>query len=182
VFLDAYWLDRDYVARWAYARFAEASGRPLPWPPTEPDWPATLVTWPDADAFCRWVGKRLPTEAEWEKAARGTDGRLFPWGNEAEPPGTGPRPDWPPRIGTTPWPPTPYGVHMLPGAIAEWVADWWAAPAGPAVPRAFRNPLGPTEGTSRVVRGQSARVTDRQGREPSKADVNIGFRCARSGP
>lgn len=134
--LPAFYIDRYPVTNRQYAAFVQATGQAPPphWggqqPPAELlDHPVVYVNRADAQAYCRWAGKRLPTEAEWEKAARGTDGRLFPWGDEFDPrhchfdPG-GPHPP----TGTAPVTAhpdgaSPFGVRDMAGNVLEWCDD-----------------------------------------------------------
>lgn len=140
--------------------------------PDKTDHPVNCLIWQDADAYCKWAGKHLPTEAQWEKAARGTDGRAYPWGNEeasceyavlplkglkSKPPdfGCGRVSTWP--VGSKPRDSSPYGVMDMAGNVSEWVADWYDTATfiassyysnSPA-----RNPTGPASGTMRISRG-----------------------------
>lgn len=180
--LPAFSIDRTEVTRAMYARCVLA--RRCPKPPLdltkESDLPVTQVSWHEARAFCAFAGGRLPTELEWEKAARGTDGRAYPWGNEVEcsranwgnfegeGPCAGKNPGQPTAVGRYPQGASPYGVHDLAGNVWEWVADKYDL-----------------EPDRRVVRGGSCcsyfvgpRAANRNAWDPRHRDGDLGFRCA----
>lgn len=123
--LPAYWIDRTEVTNREYARFVDATGYPAPlhwWdgkpPAGREDHPVMFVTYVDAQACLRWAGRRLPTESEWEKAARGIDGREYPWGSESAPASEGFR-----AVGTEPLDRSPYGAMDLSGNVSEWTSS-----------------------------------------------------------
>lgn len=206
--LDAYYLYKTEVTVAQFRKFCIATGRPMP---PEPFWkwqdthPIVNVSWEDANAYAQWAGVSLPTEVQWEKAARGGDGRIFPWGNAWPPPANAGNcgDETCKNIGsmysskfiagytdgyafTSPvgsFPANPYGVHDLEGNVAEWCADWYNA----EYYRNFssRNPTGPATGTERVLRGgcfyhsdpSFFRSTFRRYLSPTHRSVNLGFRC-----
>ncbi len=201
IYLDAYWIDRYEVTNGHYMAFVSATNHRYPGPPSRyaknmvkmrgVNQPVVYVSWDDGDAYCRWKGKRLPTEAEWEKAMRGTDARLWPWGNDPDPMGA----NWArvndgydvaAPVGTFPRDISPFGVADGAGNVMEWVADWY----GEDYYRqpVERNPTGPEYGLYKVLRGgvytntgSDVRLTSRSKMVPDFRDETIGFRCARSG-
>ena len=203
VYLNAFYIDKFEVTNARFAKYVEAIQSEPPWgfsdketPLVHADRPVRWVSWMDAVGYCLWVGKRLPTEAEWEKAARGTDERVYPWGNDPPTPvhavyglkegGA----EAVSVIGDHHMGQSPYGVQDLAGNLYEWVMDWYAEDFyssfinSPAI-----NPRGPSEGTAKVQRGGSyintpyrLRSSFRTKGESSEQDPNVGFRCAQGVP
>jgi formylglycine-generating enzyme required for sulfatase activity len=195
VIVGSFWIDRTAVTNAMYALCVKAGGCNLPFTKkTNPHFfnanydghPVVYVTWYDAARYCSWVEGRLPTEAEWERAASGDGSRTYPWGNQK------------PKIdlanvagfhmttthaGSQPAGASPFGVRDMAGNVREWVADKYSA-------NYYRNstdinPKGPSKGSERVVRGAAwsdpislARVTSRKSKDPDDKANNLGFRCA----
>jgi len=194
--VSAFLIDKTGVTWAQFKRFAEATGTPLP--PHEPYWgihddhPAAFVTWEEARNYCAWVGGRLPTEAEREKAARGTDGRKYPWGNEEPDPERGVyRHTWgytaTEPVATHPKGASPYGVHDLGGNVWEWCSDWYDDNYYAVSPA--KDPKGPAAGQAHVVRGGSwdSRPTVlssscRNWGHRGYREGDFGFRCAMNVP
>lgn len=206
VYLSPFALDAREVSNREYRRCVNAGAcrapmrTDLPGIPgyyTSVDWtnyPVAYVSWNDANAYCSWMGKRLPTDAEWEVAARGTDGRTYPWGNQA-PDCT--RAHWgecthpdlgfnaPVRSGSLPAGASASGAFDMAGNMSEWVADWYDV--HPEAQGQTDDPTGPAAGTLKLVRGgswwcKSDRLPSwrREPMTPFYRAGNIGFRCARS--
>jgi formylglycine-generating enzyme required for sulfatase activity len=205
--LDAFEMDRDEVSLSEYLAFLRDQHlapseelRELIWHVVTvhllPDyvlarWPALYVTWNEAVEFCRLQGKRLPTEAEWEKAARGTDGNLFPWGSK--PPVAGLAVFGQYHVHQIPLVAavnsgeegqSPYGARHMAGNIAEWVQDWFGIDYYVTMPE--RNPQGAKTSRYKSVRGGSwksnpavLRSATRNGAVPEQRAATIGFRCAK---
>ncbi len=202
VYLDAFYMDKYEVTVGRYADFLEASGREKPryWDEVrlDPrrDIPVIGVSWDDAKAYCSHYGKRLPTEAEWEKAARGTDGRIYPWGNRtptAKLANYG-KP-WSPDfsrdvlkpVGSYEAGKSPYRIYDLAGSVWEWVADSYHRSYYANSPD--RNPKGPSSGAFKVLRGGSwvglqrnLRSADRAYSTPAYRIAILGVRCAQDAP
>jgi len=197
VTLDVFWIDRTEVTNAMYALCVQSGVCQSPRSKNSygvenyygnseyADYPVIYVSWNDASAYCEWAGARLPSEAEWEKAARGTDGRTYPWGDGidktyANYSGTGTT-----RVGSYEKGKSPYGVYDMAGNVWEWVADWWGEFYYASSPAS--NPPGPVSGKYRVLRGGSWYDVDDYVRSayrgryvPDGSSYVIGFRCARS--
>jgi formylglycine-generating enzyme required for sulfatase activity len=159
--------------------------------PSRSEDPVVAIAWSQAQTYCEWIDARLPTEAEWEKAARGTDGNPYPWG-EAEPTCDLLNfkgcldPSAPAKAGSYPAGASPDKLLDTAGNVSEWVQDWYTADY--YTTSSGQDPTGPAEGTKRVVRGSSfqskgdaLRVTLRTSLEPEKHRPDLGFRCVLSG-
>lgn len=212
VLLDPYRISRFPVTQEQYLQFIKATGhrlpsgnrevdRPYSWdsrtrqPPTDKlNHPVVLISWDDAIAYCQWLAHvtslpfRLPTEAEWERAARGLQGLIYPWGNAKPAPnllnfnkqvgGTT-------VVGNYSAGVSPDGVMDMAGNVFEWVADWYNSDYYQRAPAS--NPKGPSTGASRVIRGGSwysevpeVRAAFRDNEQPDVRDVVISFRVAYS--
>lgn len=199
VWLDTFAIDQYEVSTAQYAEFFNSETRVPPWQwetielSRHSDRPVIGVSWHDAEAYCRWKGKRLPTEAEWEKSARGIDGRSYPWGNQVP---TNQRANF--ALGARfsydlvlvpvqshPQGRSPYGLHHMAGNVYEWVQDWYAIDYYEGSPN--RNPTGPEQGQFKVVRGGSwsdlPKYLLTYGRFkllPDTRNGYTGFRCAQT--
>jgi formylglycine-generating enzyme required for sulfatase activity len=189
VYLDAFWIDKTEVSNGMYLRCIQAGGcQPLAGSAMDlsanPNLPVQGVAWHEAVAYCAWVGRRLPTEAEWEKAAGGTDGRIFPWGNQlpaVDLANFGRQVGGVSEIGSYPAGASPYGALDMAGNVYEWVSDWYAEDYYANSPREV--PGGPMTGMQRVLRGgnwssnpDNLRSANRFWAFPGRNDFD-GFRC-----
>jgi eukaryotic-like serine/threonine-protein kinase len=197
VTLDAFWIDRTEVTNAEYELCVQGGACQPPVKrnsngidnyfgnPQYGDYPVVFVDWAAADAYCNWAGRRLPTEAEWEKAARGPDGNVYPWGNAT--------PDqtlanfnnviWDVvQVGSYPSGASPYGALDMAGNAWEWTSGWYSTNYFSTSPE--QNPPGPETGSQRVLRGgswnfgdQGVRGSYRLAKEPGTALSDISFRC-----
>lgn len=212
VHLDEFWIDKFEVTNEQFARFLNEEGNQeedgVTWANVEgedsivyesdqyrprsgyEDHPVTYVSWYGAQSYCQWADKRLPTEAEWEKAARGTDGKIWPWGNEWDEDKVNSKdagPGHTTAVGSYPDGASPYGCMDMAGNAWEWVADRYQWDYYQAAPK--DNPKGPDQGGSRVVRGGSLALPQRLSRCAGRFEFipwvrrdDLGFRCASSSP
>jgi formylglycine-generating enzyme required for sulfatase activity len=199
VYLDAFWIDQTEVTNAMYALCVADGDCQSPvnsssysrssyyGNPEFNDSPVVYADWNMANAYCTWAGRRLPTEAEWEKAARGTDERIYPWGNNA------PNENLlnfqlnvgdTTAVGSYPAGASPYGALDMAGNVLEWVADWYSGTYYRNSPT--ENPLGPDLGDTRVLRGGAwsdsggvVRSAFRTRSNPTNSGDYLGFRCAR---
>ena len=204
VFVNNFYIDKFELTNGRYLEFVKATKHRIPQNPTNAtrnlwegdtiteslaDRPVVNVDWADAQAYCQWAGKRLPTEAEWEKAAKGTADRRFPWGN-VEPTNKhlnfnqqwiGEKTLMP--VGSYELGKSPFGVYDMAGNVWEWVNDWYDAKYYEKSPA--KNPTGPETGTKRVLRGSgwqnetpTVRIFTRVDSDPTIRNESTGFRCA----
>jgi formylglycine-generating enzyme required for sulfatase activity len=199
IFLPSFYIDLHEVTFSDFGQFIEATRFPPPVVPvfqddlsliTGPDLPVVGVSWDQARAYCEWAGKRLPTEAEWEKAARGELGPKWPWGDRfedrwvnAEGPHDGFK--YAAAPGRFEGGRSPYGLYDAAGNVAEWVEDWYDPLYYKDEDAPFQNPKGPKTGKHRVYRGGSwndssanVRTAKRFAAAPHQSSAVIGFRCA----
>lgn len=222
IYLSAYWIDICPVTNKQYKEFLDDTGHHVPRPRGAPwdawleqyawdqesrsfpdgmdDYPVVLVSWYDAFAYCDWVGKRLPTEAEFEKAGRGIDARPYPWGWDTNihthchvydhwtHASAEPRDDMRP-VTSYPSGISPYGCYGMLGNVLEWCVDWYDRSYYESMPAV--NPAGPSQpaegwgGPCRVTRGggrfdSQLHIAERSPHQPWERNRAIGFRCALS--
>ena len=199
VYMDAFYMDIYEVTNAQYGKFMDATGHRAPtyWDDPDlngPDQPVVGVNWHDTVAYAEWAGKRLPKEAEWEKAARGgLEGKNYPWGNEIASagdtflanygPGDYGADGYGPTAPVGSFPPNGYGLYDMAGNVWEWCADWYDGSYYSRSP--YSNPQGPDSGTARVLRGgcwgnpyYGLRVAFRIGDGPTRTNWDgYGFRC-----
>jgi len=200
IYLYGFWIYKNLVTVAQYRKFCTAKELQMPeqFPGQEAgNFPIKAINWFDALEYSKWAGAMLPTEAQWEKAARGTDGRIYPWGNSWDANKcvrtnitsvngrtvSASSADFTP-IGSFPEGASPYGCMDMVGAVAQWCNDWYGEKYYQHSPA--QNPQGPVLGEKRVLRGKnifeslkpaSFRCISRMGYEPEEEYLEIGFRC-----
>lgn len=200
VYVSSFYIEKYEVTNEQFMAFVEATGyetdagkKPeahtwrTEFTPGKENHPVVWMSWNDADAYCAWAGKRLPTEAEWEKAARGTDGRLWPWGNVWDNSRLNmgeTRRKTTTEVGSFPNGASPYGVMDMAGNVWEWVNDWYGSTYYQQ--GKDRDPMGPESGEDRVLRGgafnngiQDVRTANRHKGGMAGYAPDHGFRCAK---
>jgi formylglycine-generating enzyme required for sulfatase activity len=193
VYLDAFYIDIYEVTNAQYKKFMDAKGYEAPYYWNDPNYnapnnPVVGVSWNDAKAYADWVGKRLPTEAEWEKSARGgLVGKRYPWGDtltrdDANYDGTGGKDVWITSSPVGSFAPNGYGLYDMAGNVYEWCADWYDDNYYANSPKS--NPTGPSSGKYRVLRGGSwgnggsaLCVSSRRENARTTTGCFVGFRC-----
>jgi len=199
IYLDEYWIDKLPVTNGMYhlcLNVGKCNGLvsttdyyPFFMNPAYTNYPVVYVSWYDAVKYCKWVGGSLPTEAQWEKAARGTDGRIYPWGNT---PPNSKLANYNNNIGTIssvgsfPAGASPYGLLDMAGNVREWIKDWYSDYYFHDAPSS--NPTGPATGTKHTLKGGGwrdpnvyLRSASRLSHVASSPGDDRGFRCVRSG-
>ncbi len=198
VYLDAFRINQFEVTQFHYAEFVKRTGHRSPLSRyvknidylNHPNQPAVYVSWVDAFDYCKWRGVRLPTEAEWEKAARGPQGNKWPWEKEfkasyANFKGEDDEGVFTMPVGSYETDKSPFGIYDMAGNVREWVQDWYDPQYYEHAPR--KNPAGPKQGEIKTMRGSSwidsyysGRTTSRLKMVPNYRDTGVGFRCAKS--
>jgi len=201
IYVSGFRMDKYEVTNSQYSKFVQATHRRPPkywtngaYPPDKANHPVVYVDWFDANDYCHWSGKRLPTEAEWEKAARGTDRRHFPWGDLFNPKAANTAQYWLVKhqkgdtmpVGSFENGKSPYGLYDMSGNVYEWVADWYKPYPGNQVPNIHYGEK------NRILRGGSwydclsygcglsSPVYNRSRFNPEVKNKGFGFRCAKS--
>ena len=202
VYLKTYWIDKYEVTNAQYKKFIDATGRRSPdhfrnrtYPEGKADHPVTFVTWYDARDYCTWAGKRLPTDAEWEKAARGTDGRMFPWGNTFDLYKANTPQRWATLnqesggdttpVGAFEGGKSPYGLYDMSGNVWEWTSSWYVPYPGNKHPsenygKKYKQLKGGSWFDCSFYKcGMSAPVFNRSFFNQKVKNDSFGFRCAK---
>lgn len=191
--LNAFYIGRYEVTNAQYKKFCDEGKKKYPANPGwdsnyflgKPGYPVMSITWQEAADYAKWAGGRLPTEAEWEYAARGGTNTYYYWGDKPSPTYLNYRGDdkWDNTSPVGSFPPNPFGLHDMLGNVSEWVADWYGEDYFKKSP--VDNPKGPKKGTTRIIKGDSwgagkpYGATLRDWRSPSNKSEFVGFRIAK---